>query len=56
MSDTETVNTEVTVERPYSYWEIERLDIWSWVNAVFNNYSLPNGVATAPDRTDLQHD
>lgn len=46
-TETETLETSVTVERPFSYWEVNRFDIWKADNAVFSNYALPNGTATA---------
>lgn len=47
-SETETVETTVSgIERPFSYWEVLKLDVWKLDNGVFTNYALPNGTATA---------
>ncbi|MFD1736216.1 DUF5704 domain-containing protein [Bacillus salitolerans] len=45
-NSTEVVEQTYTVERPYSYWQINNLEVYGLQNAVLNNYALPGGSVT----------
>lgn len=42
-SDTQTVTKNYTVQRKYSFWLINRLEVYSIQKANFTNYALPSG-------------
>ncbi|MBW4081313.1 DUF5704 domain-containing protein [Paenibacillus sp. S150] len=42
-SDTVTVNKPYNIQRSYSYWIIDRLEVYGIQNAAFNNYAFPSG-------------
>ncbi|MFJ7891365.1 DUF5704 domain-containing protein, partial [Lysinibacillus xylanilyticus] len=44
-SQSETVTKETTVggiERPFSYWQINKYNVWKLTHSEFTNYALPN--------------
>lgn len=45
-SDTVTVTKDITVERPYSYWQIDNLEAYKISKATVTNYALPSGNIT----------
>ncbi|MFC0213878.1 DUF5704 domain-containing protein [Paenibacillus chartarius] len=45
-SATQTVTKSYTVERKYSYWLINKLEVYGIQNADFSNYALPSGKIT----------
>ncbi|WP_211184479.1 DUF5704 domain-containing protein [Paenibacillus lemnae] len=45
-TDEETVTERYTIERPYSYWVIEQLEIYKIDEAQLINYALPGGQIT----------
>lgn len=45
-SRTETVTKEYQVERPYSYWTIDNLEVYGIEKATMANYALPGGEIT----------
>ncbi|WP_249529648.1 DUF5704 domain-containing protein [Paenibacillus brevis] len=45
-SDTQTVTQNYTVERKYSYWLIDRLEVYGLQRAEVANYALPGGKVT----------
>lgn len=45
-SDTQTVTKSYTVERKYSYWLIDRLEVYGLQKAEVSNYALPGGQVT----------
>lgn len=46
MSDTVTESRTITVERPYSYWQIDNLEAYKVSKTTVNNYALPSGAVT----------
>ncbi|EHB63185.1 MULTISPECIES: DUF5704 domain-containing protein [Paenibacillus] len=61
-SDTQTVTKSYTVERKYSYWLIDRLEVYGLQKAEVSNYALPSGQVTlkpngyAQPRVSVSHD
>lgn len=45
-SDTQTVTQNYSVERKYSYWQIDRLEVYGLQKATVANYALPSGMVT----------
>ncbi len=45
-SETQTVTKSYTIERKYSYWVINRLEVYGIQKATFANYALPSGTVT----------
>ncbi|PGT83236.1 DUF5704 domain-containing protein [Bacillus sp. AFS040349] len=45
-SDTQVVEKKYTVVRPYSYWQIDNLEVYGLQNATMSNYALPSGSIT----------
>lgn len=45
-SDTQTVTQSYTIERKYSYWLIDRLEVYGLQRADVANYALPGGKVT----------
>ncbi|WP_144026240.1 DUF5704 domain-containing protein [Paenibacillus sp. FSL H8-0259] len=39
----ETVTKDITVTRPYSYWQIDNLEIYKLSKSTLSNYALPGG-------------
>ncbi|MEB9896264.1 DUF5704 domain-containing protein [Bacillus cereus] len=46
MSEPEVVSDTITVERPYSYWVIENLDVYKIEESKLQNTALPGGEVT----------
>ncbi|WCR25171.1 DUF5704 domain-containing protein [Paenibacillus thiaminolyticus] len=46
MEEEETVSEVVTIERPYSFWVIDNLEIYKIQEAKLQNAALPNGGVT----------
>lgn len=46
MSEEETVVQVVQVERPYSYWIIDNLEVYGLERATMSNYALPGEIVT----------
>lgn len=46
MQDPVVVQENVPVERNYSYWQIDNLEIYSLAQATMSNYALPGGTVT----------
>lgn len=61
-SDTQTVTKSYTVERKYSYWLIDRLEVYGLQKAEVSNYALPSGQVAlqpnsyTPPRVSVSHD
>ncbi|WP_238392701.1 DUF5704 domain-containing protein [Paenibacillus antri] len=45
-SDTQTVAKSYSIERKYSYWQIQNLEVYGLQKATFANYALPSGTVT----------
>ncbi|MCY9760619.1 DUF5704 domain-containing protein [Paenibacillus alvei] len=45
-TDSQTVTKEYTIERPYSYWVIDNIEVYQIKDAKLSNYALPNGSIT----------
>jgi hypothetical protein len=45
-STTQTVTKDYNVVRSYSYWVLDRLEVYGLQKATFNNYALPSGTVT----------
>lgn len=45
-SDTQTVTKSYSIERKYSYWLIDHLEVYGLGQATFANYALPSGTVT----------
>ncbi|MRN52273.1 DUF5704 domain-containing protein, partial [Paenibacillus monticola] len=39
----QTVTKNITITRPYSYWQIDNLEVYKISRAMLTNYALPNG-------------
>lgn len=42
-SESETKDAEITVERPYSFWVVDNLEVYKIDKATLQNYALPDG-------------
>ncbi|MCD9023481.1 DUF5704 domain-containing protein [Cohnella sp. NL03-T5] len=45
-SDTQTVTKDYTIERKYSFWTIQNLEVYGLQKATVANYALPSGTVT----------
>lgn len=61
-SDTQTVTKNYSIERKYSFWTIQNLEVYGIQKAIVSNYALPSGTVTlepngyAPPTVSAAHD
>ncbi|CAM3660632.1 MULTISPECIES: DUF5704 domain-containing protein [Paenibacillus] len=61
-SDTQTVTKNYSIEREYSFWTIQNLEVYGIQKATVSNYALPSGTVTlepngyAPPTVSAAHD
>jgi hypothetical protein len=61
-SETQTVTKDYTIERKYSFWTIQNLEVYGLQKATVSNYALPSGTVTlqpsgyTPPKVSAAHD